>query len=162
MFTPSVAAFENSDFLHSREARFIRIMCEYEETLARLRKYKIKGTLLFFGSARSNYREEHDKAKAALEQDKLNNSVSEQLYLEKQERLQATEWMCDVCPQIEALAEKLTSWSTTQKIKLALGHMQSRVEQPHALDEVDLQEELGPGFPQSSMNPPARTLNMRC
>jgi len=46
-------AYKNIEFLNSREARSIRILSEYIEPLARFRKYRIKDTVVFFGSARA-------------------------------------------------------------------------------------------------------------
>lgn len=49
---PPEKAYENLQFLHSREARTIRILSEYLEPLSRLRKNKVNNTVLFFGSSR--------------------------------------------------------------------------------------------------------------
>jgi uncharacterized protein (TIGR00730 family) len=49
---PSVP-YLNADFLKSPEARIIRIISEYLEPAARLRRYRIRDTIVFFGSARS-------------------------------------------------------------------------------------------------------------
>ncbi len=45
-------AYKNLEFLNSPEARTIRIICEYTETLTRFEKYGVKNTVVFFGSAR--------------------------------------------------------------------------------------------------------------
>jgi len=45
-------AYENPDFLHSREARAIRILSEYQEPLSRFEHYDIDDTIVFMGSAR--------------------------------------------------------------------------------------------------------------
>ncbi len=46
-------AYKNLEFLNSREARIIRIMCEYIEPEKRFKHYNIKHTVVFFGSART-------------------------------------------------------------------------------------------------------------
>ncbi|HOR94749.1 MAG TPA: TIGR00730 family Rossman fold protein [Spirochaetota bacterium] len=46
-------AYKNMEFLNSREARVIRIMCEYMEPEKRFKHYKIRHTVVFFGSARA-------------------------------------------------------------------------------------------------------------
>ena len=46
-------AYNNPAFLHSPDARTVRILTEYLEPQARLRREKINGTIVFFGSARS-------------------------------------------------------------------------------------------------------------
>ncbi|MGL4368584.1 MAG: LOG family protein [Spirochaetota bacterium] len=49
--TPPLA-FENNDFLTSREARTIRILSEYIDPEARFKKAGVQNTVVFFGSAR--------------------------------------------------------------------------------------------------------------
>lgn len=46
-------AYKNVDFLTSRDARTIRILSEYLEPQSRFRRYHIKDTVVFFGSARA-------------------------------------------------------------------------------------------------------------
>lgn len=43
----------NADFLKSQEARLIRILSEYIEPATRLRRHRVRDTIVFFGSARS-------------------------------------------------------------------------------------------------------------
>jgi Predicted Rossmann fold nucleotide-binding protein len=45
-------AFDDPDFMHSRDARVIRIMSEYLEPEKRFRDMNIEHTVVFFGSAR--------------------------------------------------------------------------------------------------------------
>ncbi len=45
-------AYNNSEFLNSRDARILRIMAEFLEPFKRFREQKIKDTIVFFGSAR--------------------------------------------------------------------------------------------------------------
>ena len=45
-------AYENPDFLHSREARALRILSEYQEPLSRFEHHDIDDTIVFMGSAR--------------------------------------------------------------------------------------------------------------
>lgn len=61
--TPPLA-YLNAEFLKSQEARLIRILSEYMEPAARLRNYRVRDTIVFFGSARSITPEE---AAAGLE-----------------------------------------------------------------------------------------------
>jgi uncharacterized protein (TIGR00730 family) len=46
-------AYHNPEFLASPEARIIRILSEYLEPAARLRRFRVRDTIVFFGSARS-------------------------------------------------------------------------------------------------------------
>jgi len=55
-------AYENSAFINSADGRLIRILAEYTEPLARFRRERIQDTVVFFGSARFNGREEADRA----------------------------------------------------------------------------------------------------
>ncbi|MFC1624167.1 LOG family protein [Candidatus Omnitrophota bacterium] len=45
-------AYKNKDFLNSPPARLIRILSEMIEPATRFRKYKVKDTVVFFGSSR--------------------------------------------------------------------------------------------------------------
>jgi len=46
-------AYLNAEFLKSSEGRIVRILSEYLEPAARLRRYRVRDTIVFFGSARS-------------------------------------------------------------------------------------------------------------
>jgi hypothetical protein len=60
-------AYENLNFLNSADGRLIRIVSEYMEPLARIRREQIQDTVVFFGSARFRGREEADHALELLE-----------------------------------------------------------------------------------------------
>ena len=45
-------AYKNPEFLNSRAARTIRILCEYTEPAERFRKLDVRDMIVFFGSAR--------------------------------------------------------------------------------------------------------------
>jgi len=60
-------AYENIAFLNSAEGRLIRIVAEYVEPLARFRKEQIQDTVVFFGSARFQCREEAHHALELLD-----------------------------------------------------------------------------------------------
>ncbi|MBN1534645.1 MAG: LOG family protein [Spirochaetes bacterium] len=45
-------AYDNTDFMHSREARTLRILSEYMEPEKRFAEHRIQHTIVFFGSAR--------------------------------------------------------------------------------------------------------------
>jgi len=46
-------AYENPDFIHSTQAREIRILAEFSEPRYRLKRHGVDGTIVFFGSART-------------------------------------------------------------------------------------------------------------
>ncbi len=50
-------AYQNADFLESRDGRSLRIMSEYMEPLSRFTRHKIDDTVVFMGSARTRSRE---------------------------------------------------------------------------------------------------------
>jgi uncharacterized protein (TIGR00730 family) len=62
-----VKAYNNPEFLHSPEARTIRVNCELLEPLQRFRKHGIHNTLVFFGSARTKDPQVAQKDLARLE-----------------------------------------------------------------------------------------------
>jgi hypothetical protein len=45
-YTECAKCYKNLDFLNSGDARYLRILCEYEEPLHRLAKNGVKGALL--------------------------------------------------------------------------------------------------------------------
>lgn len=59
-----ITAYDNVDFMHSREARIIRILSEYLEPEKRFRDMDIKHTVVFFGSARIQPDGDGDENKA--------------------------------------------------------------------------------------------------
>ena len=61
-------AYKSSEFLGSREARQIRVLCEMNETESRLKSNGIEGTVLFFGSARSRTRADFEIKLKAMEE----------------------------------------------------------------------------------------------
>ena len=60
-------AYENLNFLNSADGRLIRIVSEYMEPLARIRREQVQDTVVFFGSARFRGREEADHALELLD-----------------------------------------------------------------------------------------------
>jgi hypothetical protein len=59
-------AYQNLGFLHSKDARVIRILSEYLEPASRIRWQHVEDTIVFFGSARAISREEAERRMAAL------------------------------------------------------------------------------------------------
>jgi len=54
-------AYQNSGFLHGKDARVIRILSEYLEPASRLKWQHVKDTIVFFGSARILPRADSEK-----------------------------------------------------------------------------------------------------
>jgi uncharacterized protein (TIGR00730 family) len=49
----SPKAYMNAQFLNSRDARVVRMLCEYLEPLQRFQRLDVRETIVFFGSARA-------------------------------------------------------------------------------------------------------------
>jgi len=64
-------AYDNTEFLHSSDGRVIRIISEYSYPEKDLRRKGVRGTIVFYGSARTLSREKYN-AKLA----EINNSIS--------------------------------------------------------------------------------------
>mmetsp|Transcript_2883 Transcript_2883/g.8993 ORF Transcript_2883/g.8993 Transcript_2883/m.8993 type:complete len:383 (+) Transcript_2883:53-1201(+) len=166
---PVVKAYRNAEFLNSTHARHIRILCEYEESLQRMRAAGIRATIMFFGSARSKDRAQYDdalhKASAALAATAL-GSDDHALALGSIDRLKKSEWMCDYMDKVRLLAKKLTEWSIETKYRLhnqvsgvsrntavrlkhekASGDKAKLVYVPHSSEDVpSLPEDTSPGI----------------
>ena len=93
-------AYEDANFLHSPDARALRILAEYIEPNSRFKHYKIEDTIIFFGSARILPR---DEAQAALKAAEAAGEGIEaaRIKLELSEYYEAT----------RELARRLTEWS---------------------------------------------------
>ncbi|MFQ5775120.1 MAG: LOG family protein [Kiloniellaceae bacterium] len=93
-------AYEDPNFLHSPDARALRILAEYLEPNSRFKHYKIEDTIIFFGSARMIPRE---RARTELEAARADGGDLKRarLRLELSEYYEAT----------RELARRLTEWS---------------------------------------------------
>ncbi len=60
-------AYQNLEFLHSDDARLIRVLSEYLEPASRLRLHRVRDTIVFFGSARIHPLEESKKTLETLQ-----------------------------------------------------------------------------------------------
>ena len=81
-FCPAVQAYKSTSFLASAEARNIRILCEHEDTKARLERHNITASVLIFGSARAKSYAEYDLLMSHLleELDAANTSGNDEAY----------------------------------------------------------------------------------
>ncbi len=107
---PSIKAYENQEFLTSGDGRVIRIMSEYLEPESRLRHYRVKDTVVFYGSARFVSEEE---AKEKLERAEKNIQEYPESDEFKSELKQAQLQMktAEYYEAARQLAERLTRWS---------------------------------------------------
>ena len=109
-----IKAYRSNEFLNSGHARHIRILCEYEETMQRLRAQQVRATIMFFGSARAKSQKQHQQL---LEQEMKNlkeatpGSTQEETAKAAIAKLQASKWMCPILDKVRELAKAVTKWS---------------------------------------------------
>ncbi len=107
-------AYRSTDFLNSGHARHIRILCEYEETMQRLRAQQVRATVMFFGSARSKDADTHAAlladAKAELAAAAAGSEAAAAAAAAVA-KLEASAWMCPVMESVRQLAAAVTRWS---------------------------------------------------
>ena len=95
-----VKAYTNQGFLHSKDARILRILAEYLEPKSRFDRYSIDDMVVFMGSARTLSAE--DAAAALAEAEKVGQGV-------ENARMQVK--MAAYYEDARALARRLTDWS---------------------------------------------------
>jgi len=108
--TKLMKAYNNSEFLNSPQARIIRILTEMVEPQARFYKYKIKNTIVFFGSARTSSRKKALKDLSSLK-NKKSNSKKQSIQISKeialaQRRLEMSRYYEDALK----ISEELGLW----------------------------------------------------
>jgi uncharacterized protein (TIGR00730 family) len=100
-------AYENLEFLHSPQAREVRILAEFTEPRYRLKKSGVDGTVVFFGSARTPPLEE---AKAAVERLEAAGGPAKDLA-----RARGLLKVAPYYEQARELARRFSEWSTKGK-----------------------------------------------
>ena len=120
------AAF-NRDFLKSSAGRTMRLLAEFEEYPRRMERLGVRGTYLFFGSARSKYPHQYQSQMAALEAelesakklgglaltaaDEESRATKIASIQAKIDTLKTLEWTGEYMEKTEELAKKLTTWA---------------------------------------------------
>ena len=93
-----VKAYEDKDFLSSRDARALRILAEYLEPKSRFDHHKVDDTIVFMGSARIKSREDAEelvrKAKSSKDRERAQTALKMSAYYEAARELAArvTRW----------------------------------------------------------------------
>ncbi|HOJ18732.1 MAG: TIGR00730 family Rossman fold protein [Ignavibacteriales bacterium] len=103
-----VKAYSNLEFLNSADARTIRILAEYLEPEARFNKYKIKDTIVFFGSARIMSKREATQAYNILK------SSNPKMIPDFPQKLRIVQHQLEMSKYYEdavELSKKITRWS---------------------------------------------------
>ncbi len=109
---PVLKAYENPDFLKSRDARVVRMLCEYLEPLARFQRTGIRETVVFFGSARARSPEAMKaEYEAAMAERKAAGGKPSK---ENRRRLDRAQWgltLAKYYQEAQDLSRLLTQWS---------------------------------------------------
>ena len=100
-------AYLNEDFLQSPDARILRILSEYLEPAARLRRFNVRDTIVFFGSARSVSPE---IAQARLDELKANPDASPDYEISLVKAEQVVRLSAYYQAAVE-LSRRITEWS---------------------------------------------------
>lgn len=104
-------AYEDLQFLHSADARVLRMLAEYLEPLRRFRRHKIRDTIVFFGSSRTP--PPHEAAER-LEDAKRKISAAKKVSTQLEERRRAAEVQVEMSRYYEdavELSRLLTQWA---------------------------------------------------
>lgn len=106
-------SYRNPEFLRSGDARTIRILSEYLEPASRLKKQRVKDTIVFFGSARIRPREESEKRLADLRKQLDSTSSGTKLNEKDIARAETAIKMSRYYEEASVLAKLLVSWART-------------------------------------------------
>jgi uncharacterized protein (TIGR00730 family) len=111
---PTVKGYENPAFLKSRDARAVRILCEYLEPLQRLHKAHVHDTIVMFGSARARPRihVEEELRQVREEAAQYGRKVPRELSIKREQLRWALE-MSRYYEETVELSRLLTEWAST-------------------------------------------------
>jgi uncharacterized protein (TIGR00730 family) len=110
MHTP-VHAFENPTFLHGPDARPLRILSEYLEPAARLRREKIRDTIVFFGSARINPKAAAETALEEVRRELEEHAAPDESLAAKLRRAERFCRLAEYYDDAYELSRRITEWS---------------------------------------------------
>jgi len=112
-----VKAYNNYEFLNSSQGRIIRILSEMVEPAARLRKYRIWNTVVFFGSARTVPKAQALRNLRAVEPRFKNSRRHSKKLLAEYYRAKRDLTMSRFYEDAARLSHKLTKWFMEEKNK---------------------------------------------
>eukprot|EP01056_Protomagalhaensia_sp_Gyna25_P004469 Protomagalhaensia_sp_Gyna_25__4468@NODE_409_length_3527_cov_145_545298_g315_i0_p1_GENE_NODE_409_length_3527_cov_145_545298_g315_i0NODE_409_length_3527_cov_145_545298_g315_i0_p1_ORF_typecomplete_len403_score44_69Lysine_decarbox/PF03641_14/3_9e26LDcluster4/PF18306_1/8_8e03LDcluster4/PF18306_1/3_2e14_NODE_409_length_3527_cov_145_545298_g315_i03041512 len=123
-------AFENPDWLRSRDARLVRIMSEFMETQGRLRQHRIFGSIVFFGSARlkspTQWTDAYNKAEADFkESDDPATKDRAERTLAQLRRIKHLSF--EFYDKVTRLAELISEWAQEHEAALACRRIAANV-----------------------------------
>lgn len=112
MIEKSEKAYDNKEFIHSREGRSIRILSEYLHPKQHFKKHGVNKLVIFFGSARTLPHDQYQAKMKGLESQKAKLLGKEKIRLEKQiDRLKNQQYLSDIYHDAMDLSCQLTKWS---------------------------------------------------
>jgi uncharacterized protein (TIGR00730 family) len=103
-------AYLNQDFLQTSDARILRILSEYIEPAARLRRFRIRDTVVFFGSARAPSPEEAEELARSLNERIATEGATPELEAARK-RNEYKLKLASYYHQAQELARRITEWS---------------------------------------------------
>ncbi|MBL7998533.1 MAG: LOG family protein [Candidatus Kapabacteria bacterium] len=107
-------AYDNREYIHSPQARSLRILAEYQQPNVQFKENGIHSTIIFFGSARIKSEAQFHVEMEALRIHAENSTGAEQEHAQlKLNRLARTREMCEYYEDTVELARMLTEWSHT-------------------------------------------------
>ena len=81
-----IKAYENTDFLNSKDGRELRLLSEYLEPKSRFDRHQVEDTIVFMGSARIKSREDAEemvrKAKGGKDKERAETALRMSVYYE--------------------------------------------------------------------------------
>lgn len=108
-------AYDDPDFLHSKDARALRILAEYIEPERRFRRQRVEDTIVFFGSARIRSRERAAQELAEIEASGNGGAALSAELQAQVERARRNLEMSRYYEDAVELARRMTDWSKSLK-----------------------------------------------
>jgi len=105
-----IRAYNNYEFLNSPAARNVRILTEMVEPADRLRRHRIRNTVVFFGSARSKPRQIARQELTAIEKKMKEGTKNPEKFEDEYELAKNHLEVSNYYEDAVLLAEKLTRW----------------------------------------------------
>ncbi|MBI2900459.1 MAG: TIGR00730 family Rossman fold protein [Planctomycetes bacterium] len=110
----ALKGYANPAFLGSRDARAVRLLCEYLEPLQRFQRMGVRETIVMFGSARARPEEvlKAEQTRLAEEKKKYKGALPREV----SERLERLHWDAELSKyyeQARQLSTMLTTWAKT-------------------------------------------------
>jgi hypothetical protein len=156
--TGPVRAYTNQDFLHSKNARILRILAEYLEPKSRFDRYVIDDTIVFMGSARTLPADvaearlaEAERSGAGVEAARMQVKMAQYYEAARQLAYRLTEWSKSlddkdrrfvVCtgggPGIMEAANRGASEARGVNVGLTISLQQEQASNPYITRELDI------------------------